>query len=83
MLSRNTKTTSEGLEAERLYERHFTVFPDAPELVQDRYFYAELLWSLAERERDPARAKRRWADAEKALSAYPKTPCSSVASNRT
>ena len=44
--------------AERLYRAYLAAFPAAPDHAQTRYFYAELLWSLATATNKPAQWER-------------------------
>jgi hypothetical protein len=55
-----TKRADALVVAERLYERHVMMFPDATDIVQDRYFHAEVMWSRAETEADTAAQAVRW-----------------------
>jgi len=49
--------------AEKLYKVYLDVFPDAPDYSQTQYFYAELIWSRAESEKNPRVQTEMWENA--------------------
>jgi tetratricopeptide (TPR) repeat protein len=49
--------------AERLYKAYVDAFRDAADFPQTEYYYAELLWTRADAEADPARRAERWQNA--------------------
>ena len=51
--SAKTKNPETLAYAEKLYKVYLEVFPDAEDYAQTQYFYAELLWSRAESEKNP------------------------------
>jgi TolA-binding protein len=53
--------------AERLYRSYLDGFRDAPDHPQLEYYYAELLWSRADLERDPRRKTQAWELASEAF----------------
>ena len=46
--------------AERLYAIFLDAFPDHPSFAMNQYYYAELLWKLAQRERNPRLQAALW-----------------------
>jgi tetratricopeptide (TPR) repeat protein len=53
--------------AEKLYKVYLEVFPDAEDFAQTQYYYAELLWSRAENEKQPRLATELWMNAANAF----------------
>jgi tetratricopeptide (TPR) repeat protein len=49
--------------ADKLYHVYLQVFPDAEDFAQTQYYYAELLWSRAENEKNPRLQTELWEDA--------------------
>ena len=58
-----TKNAETLASAERLYKAYLTAFPDARDFPQTQYYYAELLWSRAETERNPRLQTELWEQA--------------------
>ena len=56
--SAKTKNPETLAYAEKLYKVYLEVFPDAEDFAQTQYFYAELIWSRAENEKNAAPADR-------------------------
>ncbi len=52
---------------EKLYALYTQAFPKAKDIGEVRYYYADLLWLRAEKEKQPSRASLRW---EKAATAF-------------
>jgi tetratricopeptide (TPR) repeat protein len=59
--------------ADRLYSAYVRAFPDAPDAAQTQYYYAELLWSRADNEKNPRLSTELWAQAANAFMAVVKT----------
>jgi tetratricopeptide (TPR) repeat protein len=59
--------------AEKLYKVYLEVFPDAPDYAQTEYFYAELIWSRAEMEKNPRIQTELWENAAVAFTDVVKT----------
>ena len=49
--------------ADKLYKVYLQVFPDAEDFADTQYYYAELLWSRAENEKNPRMATELWENA--------------------
>jgi len=58
--SSKTKNPETLAYAEKLYKVYLEVFPDAEDFASTQYFYAELLWSRAESEKNPRLATEMW-----------------------
>ncbi|HEY1814541.1 MAG TPA: tetratricopeptide repeat protein [Kofleriaceae bacterium] len=58
--SAKTKNPETLAYAEKLYKVYLEVFPDADDFASTQYFYAELLWSRAESEKNPRLATDMW-----------------------
>ena len=58
--SAKTKNPETLAYAEKLYKVYLDVFPDAEDFGATQYFYAELLWSRAESEKNPRLATEMW-----------------------
>lgn len=65
--SAKTKNPETLAYAEKLYKVYLEVFPDAEDFAQTQYFYAELLWSRAEAEKNQRLATDMWATAANAF----------------
>lgn len=65
--SAKTKNPETLAYAEKLYKVYLEVFPDAEDFAQTQYFYAELLWSRAESEKNQRLATDMWANAANAF----------------
>ena len=61
--SAKTKNPETLAYAEKLYKVYLEVFPDAEDYAQTQYFYAELLWSRAENEKNPRLQTELWENA--------------------
>jgi TolA-binding protein len=61
--SAKTKNPETLAYAEKLYKVYLEVFPDAPDYAQTQYYYAELLWSRAESEKNPRLQTELWENA--------------------
>jgi tetratricopeptide (TPR) repeat protein len=59
--------------AEKLYRVYLEIFPDAEDYAQTQYFYAELLWSRAEAEKQPRLQTEMWENAAVAFTDVVKT----------
>jgi tetratricopeptide (TPR) repeat protein len=49
--------------ADKLYHVYLDTFPDAEDFGETQYYYAELLWSRADAEKNPRMATQLWEDA--------------------
>ncbi|HTR55168.1 MAG TPA: tetratricopeptide repeat protein, partial [Kofleriaceae bacterium] len=58
--SAKTKNPETLAYAEKLYKVYLETFPDAEDYAQTQYFYAELLWSRAENEKNARLATELW-----------------------
>jgi hypothetical protein len=65
--SAKTKNPETLAYAEKLYKVYLEVFPDAEDYAQTQYYYAELLWSRAESEKQPRLATEMWITAANAF----------------
>ena len=65
--SAKTKNPETLAYAEKLYKVYLQVFPDADDFADTQYFYAELLWSRAESEKNPRLQTELWEDAATAF----------------
>jgi TolA-binding protein len=61
--SAKTKNPETLAYAEKLYKVYLDVFTDAEDFAQTQYFYAELVWSRAENEKNARLQTERWEDA--------------------
>ena len=61
--SAKTKNPETLAYADKLYKVYLQVFPDAEDFADTQYFYAELLWSRAENEKNPRMATEQWENA--------------------
>ena len=61
--SAKTKNPETLAYAEKLYKVYLDTFPNAPDYAQTKYFYAELLWSRAESEKNVRIATELWENA--------------------
>ncbi|MGN6109467.1 MAG: tetratricopeptide repeat protein [Kofleriaceae bacterium] len=61
--SSKTKNPETLAYAEKLYKVYLDVFPDAEDYPQTQYFYAELIWSRAETEKNPRLQTEMWENA--------------------
>jgi len=61
--SAKTKNPETLAYAEKLYKIYLLVFPDAEDFAQTQYFYAELIWSRAESEKNPRLSTELWENA--------------------
>jgi tetratricopeptide (TPR) repeat protein len=61
--SAKTKNPETLAYAEKLYKIYLQVFPDAEDFAQTQYFYAELIWSRAESEKNPRLSTEMWENA--------------------
>ncbi len=61
--SAKTKNPETLAYAEKLYKVYLDVFPDAEDYAQTQYFYAELVWSRAESEKNPRLQTEHWENA--------------------
>ena len=71
--SAKTKNPETLAYAEKLYKVYLEVFPDADDFATTQYFYAELLWSRAESEKNPRLATEMWENAASAFTDVVKT----------
>jgi tetratricopeptide (TPR) repeat protein len=71
--SAKTKNPETLAYAEKLYKVYLEVFPDAEDFASTQYFYAELLWSRAEAEKNPRLATEMWETAANAFTEVVKT----------
>jgi outer membrane protein assembly factor BamD (BamD/ComL family) len=71
--SAKTKNPETLAYAEKLYKVYLEVFPDAEDYAQTQYFYAELLWSRAENEKNPRLQTELWETAAVAFTDVVKT----------
>jgi len=71
--SAKTKNPETLAYAEKLYKVYLQVFPDAEDYAQTQYFYAELLWSRAENEKNARLQTELWEDAAVAFTDVVKT----------
>jgi tetratricopeptide (TPR) repeat protein len=65
--SAKTKNPETLAYAEKLYKVYLQVFPDAQDFADTEYFYAELLWSRAETEKNARLQTELWEDAATAF----------------
>jgi TolA-binding protein len=65
--SAKTHNTETLAYADKLYRIYLQVFPDAEDYAETQYFYAELLWSRAESEKNPRLQTELWEDAATAF----------------
>ena len=65
--SAKTKNPETLAYAEKLYKVYLDVFVDAPDYAQTQYFYAELLWSRAENEKNARLQTELWENAAMAF----------------
>ncbi|HEU4732278.1 MAG TPA: tetratricopeptide repeat protein [Kofleriaceae bacterium] len=61
--SAKTKNPETLAYAEKLYKVYLQWFPDAEDFAQTQYFYAELIWSRAESEKNPRLQTEMWENA--------------------
>lgn len=61
--SSKTKNPETLAYAEKLYKVYLDVFTDAPDYAQTQYFYAELIWSRAENEKNARLQTEMWENA--------------------
>jgi pentatricopeptide repeat protein len=61
--SAKTKNPETLAYAEKLYKVYLEVFRDAPDYAQTQYFYAELIWSRADSEKNPRMQTELWENA--------------------
>ena len=71
--SAKTKNPETLAYAEKLYKVYLEVFPDAEDYAQTQYFYAELIWSRAENEKNPRLQTELWENAAVAFTDVVKT----------
>jgi TolA-binding protein len=71
--SAKTKNPETLAYAEKLYKVYLEVFPDAEDYAQTQYYYAELLWSRAENEKNPRLQTELWENAAVAFTDVVKT----------
>ena len=71
--SAKTKNPETLAYAEKLYRVYLQVFPDAEDYAQTQYFYAELLWSRAENEKNARLQTELWENAAVAFTDVVKT----------
>ncbi|MFT3698951.1 MAG: tetratricopeptide repeat protein [Kofleriaceae bacterium] len=71
--SAKTKNPETLAYAEKLYRVYLEVFPDAEDYAQTQYFYAELLWSRAESEKNARLQTELWENAAVAFTDVVKT----------
>jgi tetratricopeptide (TPR) repeat protein len=71
--SAKTKNPETLAYAEKLYKVYLDVFTDAEDYSQTQYFYAELIWSRAENEKNPRLATEMWENAAVAFTDVVKT----------
>ncbi|HEX8111037.1 MAG TPA: tetratricopeptide repeat protein [Kofleriaceae bacterium] len=61
--SAKTKNPETLAYADKLYNIYLRVFPDAEDFAETQYYYAELLWSRAEAEKNPRLQTEEWENA--------------------
>jgi TolA-binding protein len=71
--SAKTKNPETLAYAEKLYKVYLEVFPDAEDYAQTQYFYAELLWSRADNEKNARMQTELWENAAVAFTDVVKT----------
>lgn len=71
--SAKTKNPETLAYAEKLYRVYLEVFPDAEDFAQTQYFYAELVWSRAESEKNARLQTEMWENAAVAFTDVVKT----------
>lgn len=71
--SAKTKNPETLAYAEKLYKVYLQVFPDADDYAQTQYYYAELLWSRAENEKNARLQTELWENAAVAFTDVVKT----------
>lgn len=71
--SAKTKNPETLAYADKLYKVYLEVFPDAEDYAQTQYFYAELLWSRAESEKNARLQTELWENAAVAFTDVVKT----------
>lgn len=71
--SAKTKNPETLAYAEKLYKVYLETFPTAPDYAQTQYYYAELLWSRAESEKNPRLQTELWENAAVAFTDVVKT----------
>ena len=71
--SAKTKNPETLAYAEKLYKVYLDVFPDAEDYAQTQYFYAELIWSRADNEKNPRMQTELWENAAVAFTDVVKT----------
>ena len=71
--SAKTKNPETLAYAEKLYKVYLEVFPDAEDYAQTQYFYAELIWSRAENEKNARLQSDLWENAAVAFTDVVKT----------
>jgi len=71
--SAKTKNPETLAYAEKLYKVYLEVFPDADDYPQTQYYYAELLWSRAENEKNARLQTELWENAAVAFTDVVKT----------
>jgi tetratricopeptide (TPR) repeat protein len=71
--SAKTKNPETLAYAEKLYKVYLDVFTDAPDYAETQYFYAELLWSRAENEKNARLQTELWENAAVAFTDVVKT----------
>lgn len=71
--SARTKNPETLAYAEKLYKVYLDVFPDAEDYAQTQYFYAELIWSRAEAEKNARLQTELWENAAVAFTDVVKT----------
>jgi tetratricopeptide (TPR) repeat protein len=71
--SAKTKNAETLAYADKLYKVYLEIFPDAEDYAQTQYFYAELLWSRAESEKNARLQTEEWENAAVAFTDVVKT----------
>ena len=71
--SAKTKNAETLAYAEKLYKVYLDVFTDAEDYAQTQYFYAELIWSRADAEKNPRLQTEQWENAAVAFTDVVKT----------
>jgi tetratricopeptide (TPR) repeat protein len=71
--SAKTKNPETLAYADKLYKVYLEIFPDAEDYAQTQYFYAELLWSRAESEKNARMQTEEWENAAVAFTDVVKT----------
>ncbi len=71
--SAKTKNPETLAYAEKLYKVYLDVFTDAEDFAQTQYFYAELIWSRADAEKNPRLQTEHWENAAVAFTDVVKT----------